>query len=684
MKLTILQCIHITIILSSFSLQYLWFYEKISPLQLYHEINTYVPISSIIDTFYQDSQQLCDSATDDKCNDSEGNILINHDHINQQTTSSSDQSSDSTNPPQTNVTDSVPSLPSLLSPSSSINISAIPRNIQTRDDLSVKPDFSLMSKEEIIAYQIECTLIDNNYHPSTHKIGDFWRFVFETLSNNHQFPSSNKEIRPYQTKYFRKKIWGKRPILIELQSIWQKFDRNAQLFDEISNSNNFSNYNPNDVSFVDSILNLKRALLPMNRFNFYESPYILFIKNKIKTPQLNSRQYKQINRTLNLNYTQNELKKSTLVVNNAGVIYYNVARFEQIIMEAFNIPINTNVYISSLRNNSNSNGNNNNNNNENEYSSSVHSDRQDVLILQTQGFKRWQVWSPIIKHPRFEQIRGKDSDSIKESDLKQLKLYYDVILKPGDLLYIPRGFLHQVTMVDENTILDKYSDIIDVNSDKYKTSIHLSLGLELDTLGFTIESFIFCSYGIAVQGGINVEQIETKDGQNVEIKYEEQSLLTYLSGLLWDYSFANEELRKPFPFFEFEYLNNIDNKYKFTNDDISKYYSKFYNKIQNIINKWTVILDENKKQLGEEIDIGKLLGLKISKAHLAQAQTIFTNNLYELIEYFGDRWKFTQARDLIDVVDRNEKFDDLMVDKVMNKFDQCGVPVNIVSDGEEA
>ena len=52
------------------------------------------------------------------------------------------------------------------------------------------------------------------------------------------------------------------------------------------------------------------------------------------------------------------------------------------------IPVNTNAYISGKRGPG---------SNE-QYSSTVHNDRQDIFIIQTQGQKR-QVWEPSIKIP---------------------------------------------------------------------------------------------------------------------------------------------------------------------------------------------------------------------------------------------------------------------------------------------
>lgn len=65
-------------------------------------------------------------------------------------------------------------------------------------------------------------------------------------------------------------------------------------------------------------------------------------------------------------------------------------------------------------------------------------------MLQLEGKKRWRVYNPINKQetlPRFS------SPNFKESDIGAPII--DVILEPGDLLYFPRGFIHQAIACDD-------------------------------------------------------------------------------------------------------------------------------------------------------------------------------------------------------------------------------------------
>lgn len=65
----------------------------------------------------------------------------------------------------------------------------------------------------------------------------------------------------------------------------------------------------------------------------------------------------------------------------------------------------------------------------------VHYDTHDVFVLQISGIKHWAVYGEALPNPLAHQKRtGKVTDP-GDSQI-------DVELKPGDSLYIPRGFLH--------------------------------------------------------------------------------------------------------------------------------------------------------------------------------------------------------------------------------------------------
>lgn len=66
-----------------------------------------------------------------------------------------------------------------------------------------------------------------------------------------------------------------------------------------------------------------------------------------------------------------------------------------------------------------------------------HHDDVEVFILQTEGQKRWKLYEPVDGHAL---PREASADLAAESLGKCLM---DIVLSPGDLLYMPRGVVHQ-------------------------------------------------------------------------------------------------------------------------------------------------------------------------------------------------------------------------------------------------
>jgi bifunctional lysine-specific demethylase and histidyl-hydroxylase NO66 len=74
---------------------------------------------------------------------------------------------------------------------------------------------------------------------------------------------------------------------------------------------------------------------------------------------------------------------------------------------------------------------------------SAHYDVHDVLVLQIEGEKRWVIRSPVYPAPlRDQPWTGRRSEVDAAARAEPLM---DVVLRPGDCLYLPRGFLHSAT-----------------------------------------------------------------------------------------------------------------------------------------------------------------------------------------------------------------------------------------------
>jgi ribosomal protein L16 Arg81 hydroxylase len=66
----------------------------------------------------------------------------------------------------------------------------------------------------------------------------------------------------------------------------------------------------------------------------------------------------------------------------------------------------------------------------------VHHDTHDVLVLQVAGEKRWRLYDPLVELPlKHQRYSGSLGDTGPPTD--------DVVLRAGDTLYLPRGWLHE-------------------------------------------------------------------------------------------------------------------------------------------------------------------------------------------------------------------------------------------------
>ena len=74
---------------------------------------------------------------------------------------------------------------------------------------------------------------------------------------------------------------------------------------------------------------------------------------------------------------------------------------------------------------------------------SDHYDVHDVFVVQIEGEKRWSVRPPVRRSPLRDEPWGERRAEVEAAALRPPLL--DVTLRPGDCLYLPRGYLHAAT-----------------------------------------------------------------------------------------------------------------------------------------------------------------------------------------------------------------------------------------------
>ena len=74
---------------------------------------------------------------------------------------------------------------------------------------------------------------------------------------------------------------------------------------------------------------------------------------------------------------------------------------------------------------------------------SAHYDVHDVFVLQLAGSKRWRVHAPVHPDPLRTQPWNEHAAAVR--DRAREEPAFEALLNPGDVLYLPRGWLHAAT-----------------------------------------------------------------------------------------------------------------------------------------------------------------------------------------------------------------------------------------------
>ena len=78
---------------------------------------------------------------------------------------------------------------------------------------------------------------------------------------------------------------------------------------------------------------------------------------------------------------------------------------------------------------------------------SPHYDVHDVFVLQVAGEKHWRIHSPVLADPlRTQPWADRAADVAAAAEAEPV---IDAVLRPGDALYLPRGYLHSATALGD-------------------------------------------------------------------------------------------------------------------------------------------------------------------------------------------------------------------------------------------
>jgi ribosomal protein L16 Arg81 hydroxylase len=199
-----------------------------------------------------------------------------------------------------------------------------------------------------------------------------------------------KLIHPIELSTFFDEYWEKQPLIISRQE--------PDYYRELLS-----------MQDVDSVLYFTRP----------KPPEIKVVKNQ---QELLPSKYINSDGSLNLNQIYKAYDEGhTIVVNGLHQFWQPLAAFARDIQNFLNHNVIPNMYLSP----------------KNSQGLSAHFDTHDVFVLQIEGAKIWKVYETFQPVP----LLGSFQPVIPDERLP--KLLHEVCLEAGDLLYMPRGFVHQ-------------------------------------------------------------------------------------------------------------------------------------------------------------------------------------------------------------------------------------------------
>ena len=100
---------------------------------------------------------------------------------------------------------------------------------------------------------------------------------------------------------------------------------------------------------------------------------------------------------------------------------------------------------------------------------SPHYDTHDVFVLQVSGEKRWVIHAPVHPDPLKDQVWTDHRAAVAAAGAGEPVI--DRVLRPGDALYLPRGWIHSATALGD-------------------TSIHLTVGMAAYTRADVVDTLL--------------------------------------------------------------------------------------------------------------------------------------------------------------------------------------------------
>ena len=111
----------------------------------------------------------------------------------------------------------------------------------------------------------------------------------------------------------------------------------------------------------------------------------------------------------------------------------------------------------------------------NGYAVKPHADDRDVLVVQILGQKKWKIYKNVpVEFPFEREQVGKNGMGVDPSVLEGGLCFNnkEIVLCPGDVLYMPRGFVHEATTINNSHDNGERSDALE-----HSPSFHITIAI---------------------------------------------------------------------------------------------------------------------------------------------------------------------------------------------------------------
>lgn len=143
-----------------------------------------------------------------------------------------------------------------------------------------------------------------------------------------------------------------------------------------------------------------------------------------------------------------------------------------------------------------------------------HYDDIDAFICQVAGRKRWKVYQP--RGDGLDDLPRRSSIDFSREDMEGVELAFDTILEPGDMLYLPRGTIHEAKSVygkqNEHTV---NSD----GRDEFSLHVTVSMFQRWTWADFLAESFSIAVHSAAAKDRALRRSLPLRFGQIAGVQF---------------------------------------------------------------------------------------------------------------------------------------------------------------------